>query len=331
MGLFDKLFRPKTQTIEQEEMLSDEQKQMQKLLADYASTGKWGDTGFQAGEAYPEIDELADVYETTDIEDVSQGKLLDMIGSSMPDIWEQGKGEISDLLSTDKYDPYAKGGVYGGFEREVLKASDEAQDRLKQNQAVLGSLRSRATTEAMSGLEEETHATLSNKLAELYQDYANKRISGAKTAGEMGVLEQSMEQDKIKLAQEYGGLQRTLAEARAKTKFAEWSRQREDWTSTMDAAKNVWGRNVDYGMKSFSKERPSTFMGMLGEISPTVGSYNTHKYGYTTNQGSLASEKGRIQDFVGDFFSGSGSSGGGGAIMSMLSSNRFKKNIRSWN
>ena len=41
-------------------------------------------------------------------------------------------------------------------------------------------------------------------------------------------------------------------------------------------------------MGSITTKGPSTFMSMLGEVSPLVGSYNTHKYGYTTNQSSIS-------------------------------------------
>lgn len=274
----------KGKTITQEAMQTDEQKAAMKMLSDFAQTGKFGN--YQAGDAYG--GSLGD-YQMTDATQLGQSQLMDMLKSAMPEAFTMGQQEFKNVLATDKYDPNAENGVYSGFKRNVMRESQDAKDALQRDLALTGDMYSSDRAKQLGVLGERTSNSLQDKLAELYDQYANRRLNAASQLGKMGVQEENMKSNRINLASTIGDMQRQLNDQKAKAQYADWSRARGEQQSQIDAAKTLFQKDVPYGIKSITApDRPSTFMSMWGEINPLVGSYNTHEYGYSTNQTSTS-------------------------------------------
>jgi len=248
-------------TINQEEMLTPEQKQAMGLLTNFAKTGKFGD--FQAGEKYE--GKLGD-FDMTGIESLGQNKLMELVSGKIPEMFELGKGEIKNLLTTDKYDPYAKGGVYGGFKKDTMREAGEVSDMMKRQMSITGDTFSTANIKEHGKLAERTHDTLNNKLAELYDTFAQRKLAGAETAASMGGQEEAIKTGRIGLSQSSGALGRLLKDAEAKTKYQDWLRGRSEWGGAIDSAKSVMGANVQYGVKSMTTpDSPSPFSNLLNQ------------------------------------------------------------------
>lgn len=287
----------KGKTITQEAMQTDEQKNAMKMLSDFASTGNFGD--YNAGDAYG--GSLGD-YEMTDATKLGQSQLMDMLKSAMPEAFTMGQQEFKDVLATDKYDPYAKGSLYEGFKRNTMRESQDAKDALQRDLALTGDMYSSDRAKQLGILGERTSNSLQDKLAELYDQYSQRRLSAAQQLGQMGQQEESMNSNRINLASTIGDMQRQLNDQKAKAQYADWTRARGEQQSQIDAAKILFQKDVPYGLKSITgPDKPSTFMSMVGELNPIVGSYNTQKYGYSTNQNSLAN--------IMKFFTGGGGTG----------------------
>ena len=282
MGFFDS---KKGETITQEAMLTDEQKSVMKLLSQFASTGKFGD--FKAGESYK--GKLGE-YDPTELEKTGQSQLMDLVKGGMPELFKLGSDEYKKLLSTDKYDPYAKGGTYSGFKKGVLQEGDEASDRLKRNLAVTGDTFSTAQVQGQGELQENVSDTLSNELSRLYQDFTDKKLAGAKTAAGLGLQEEAIKTGRIGLSQSIGSLERLLKDAQAKDKYKEYLTSRSEYTTQIDAAKSVMNKNVPYGIKSYTTpDTPSPFSQLLDTgINLATTAVSAYLTGGASMAGSIA-------------------------------------------
>lgn len=249
--------KPKVEkeTIKQEPMYTPEQKSAMSMLLNVARSGKYGD--FTFGEPY--TGKMGE-YGMTPTETAGQNRLLSLVGKdvTMPDLYGAGAGEIKSLLGTGKYDPYSEKGVFSGFKRNVLKEAHEAQGRLAQTKAITGSLYSRDFGRQSRKLQEETGQQLSDKLAELYDTFAQRKLSGSQLALTAGLDEartkEAMETGRIRLSQQFGGLDRVLKDKEAKDVYEAWLRQREERVKPLVYAGGVAGASVPYS----AKEMPVT-------------------------------------------------------------------------
>jgi hypothetical protein len=296
MGLSSLFKKKKGQTITQEAMQTDEQKAAMSMLSNFMQSGQFG--GYRAGDAYG--GSLGD-YEMTDASKLGQSTLMEMLQGNDP-----AMKEFQSVLDTDKYDPYAEKGVYSGFKRNVMRESQEAKDALQRDLAMTGDMYSSDRASQLGILGERTSNALQDKLAELYDQYSQRRLGAADKLNDM-------QTQRVGLASTIGDMQRQLNDQKAKAQYADWNRARGEQQGQIDTAKTLFQKDVPFGVKSFKMpDRPSTFMGMLGEAIPAVGSYNAHKYGYTANQSS-----------IGDALSGGGSGGIMGILKTILGGGLF--------
>lgn len=254
MGFFSK----KKHTVTQEPMMEKEQLAAMRDLVNFYKTGKFG--GYQAGAEYG--GKLGE-FEMTDLEKTGQGKLSSMVAGGLPELFRMGGNEIKKLLTTEEYDPYSEKGVYKGFKKNVLRESAESSDILNRDLAVTGDLYSTAHAKEQGLLRERTHGTLTNKLAELYDTFAGRKLEGARTAADMGVAGERMEKERIGMTQSVGALGRLLKDAEAKTKYADWQRQRSEWLDLSNVATNIFNRNIPYGVKEMTSESASPFSKLM--------------------------------------------------------------------
>jgi len=273
MGGLSSFFKSKKgTTITQEPMQTTEQKDMMKMLSEFAKTGKFGD--YQAGEGYtgklgeygmtgvegegqtrimemlrnlpgmfgagkeqltstmgttPELltkgkeslagqlegglpggvqageNRMLSLLSGEKPETLTAGKesLLSSLGKS-PELLEAGKGTLLDLLSSDRFDPYSEKGEYAGFKKGVQRESKEAGERLKRDLAVTGDLFSTAYGKESGLLQERTQDILTNKMAEMYDKYTGRKITGAETASRIGLAEDEMSRVKAQTAANLG-------------------------------------------------------------------------------------------------------------------------------
>lgn len=285
MSFFGDLFGAKKgQTTTQQAMTTPEQDQARQMLAQFMQTGQFGP--YNAGQPSPVA---TGDYKMSDAEQLGQGKLMDLINSALPQSFTNGKNELQSVLD-GKYDPNDPNGVYKGFKTETLANQSDAQDALNRQLSVTGDTYSTNRARSTAQLNTNTTNALNSKLAELYQNYSGQRLGAATGLMDAGIQEEGLNQGRINLANTVGSLPRLLADAQAKAQYADWIRQHGELSSTVDAAKALFSKDVPYGVKSVTgPDQPSTFMSMLGEVSPIVGSYNTAQYGYTTNQSSIGS------------------------------------------
>jgi len=250
-------------TITQEPMQTEEQKKMMQMLSQFAQTGSWGDSGYTAGQEYGGA---MGNYNMSPIESQAQNSLLSMLSGGMG-TFGLAKDEITKLLGSDKYDPYSDKGIYSGFAKNVDREAGETSDAMKTNMAITGDLFSTENARQHGLLAERTHDTKTNKLAELYDTFAQRKLAGAGMAAEMGAQEMNM----LGMAQQMGALERMLKDQQAKEKYAAWQNQRNEFTQAIEAAQGVFNKDVPYGVKSYTASSPSPFSTILNSVLGAAG------------------------------------------------------------
>lgn len=260
MSVLSSLFKKKEgSTITQEPMYGPEQQAALQALQQFYQTGKLGN--YTAGEAYS--GDLGD-FNMTDLEKTGQSKLKDLVAGGLPELFNLGSAELKKLLTTDTYDPYAKGGVYSGFQQAADRATQEGSTALSRNLAVTGDLYSTANAKEQGLLQERGVQSKQNKLAELYQNFSNQKLQGAGAAIDTGIKEEALNQGRIELTQTVGSLQRLLSDAQAKAQYADYLRGRTELGQTVNAAQSVATTSIPYGVKSFTTpDSPSPFSNLL--------------------------------------------------------------------
>lgn len=248
-----------------------EQRKAVEALMSLASTGSGG--GITLGQQYGR--ELGN-YDFTEGEDQSLKGFQSLLSGS-----DLSKArDVYSSFADSKFNPDDPSSGYAEFSRALEKSGRESEDVLNRESAITGS---RFGTN-IQRQKENLAADLSNQrgmfLADLFNKMQDRKLQGARglqiTAEQtQGILQQIAEQSAI---------QRALKDQQAKDRYAEFNRARGEELSRIglmqDEKQNPLG--------TVTKKSPSLFMSMLGEANPIVGSYNTHNYGYTTNQTSIS-------------------------------------------
>lgn len=226
-------------------------------------------------------------YEMSDAEKLSQSKLMELLNSQLPQSFRNAQSEFQSVLD-GKYDPNDPTGVYQGYKTNTLYNQQKAQDALNRNLAVTGDTYSSNRARSSADLGAQTTNALNSKLAELYQNYSGQRLGAASQLGTMGLQEEGLNQGRINLGSTVGSLPRLLKDAEAKAKYADFLRKQQEQSGVIGAANTLFNQDQRNGPTSITSPRaPSTFMSMLGEFSPLIGSYNNQNYGYSNNQTSI--------------------------------------------
>ena len=252
------LFGTKKKKVKQEPMQTQTQKDAISKLMSYATTGSHD--GYKAGEAYTGS---RGNFNLSDIEQTGQNKVRSLLSAAGPEGVELGMKEYRDLLATDKYDPYNEKGVYSGFKKGVLREEAEATDRLKRDMSVIGGLYSGATAKEAGLLKERSQDLLTNKLAGLYSDYADRRLTGAGKAVETGVTQENIDLSRIAAAHEYGKIERELETEKATKQYEDWLRARKEKLGQVDALAKVAYNQTPYGAKEVSYTAESPYLKVL--------------------------------------------------------------------
>lgn len=301
MGLFDSLFKGKSETTTLEPMLTDEQKRAQTLLTNYGATGKLND--FQAGEAYGGA---LGSYDLTPNEQMLQSGVMDLINRGSVG-GNAGRSALLDMVN-NQFNPDDPSSGYGAYSRQANRAFQGGLDALNRESAITGNRFSTAIIGDKADLAAQQSDILASKLAELYNQGENRKFGAAQ-----GLLqEEQRELEKFQTAQQFAQLERQLKDAEAQAKYSDFLRQRNERLSSVTGLNSVFNRGIEFGSKELTTTRPSTLAAMFGEINPLMGSYNTHQFGYDTNQSSLSDLVSMFTKASGGGIPGSGGGGGGG-------------------
>lgn len=230
-------------------------------LRNFGMTGKIGD--YTAGMAYG--GDLGN-YDKSTAESQGQNLLMSLLQSGRPEMFDAATGEIKNLLTTDTYDPYNEKGLFKGFADSVDRSTRESTDALKRAAAFGGNLFSKDTAVRLGNLQEQGLQQKSNKLAELYDTFAQRRLSAVPLALQAGQAQESINQNRIGSAFQYGGLDRSLADAKAKAGYADFLRMQGEKQAQIGALQSVAG---GYPGQTYS---PSPYESVL-QMLATVGGY----------------------------------------------------------
>lgn len=255
-------------TVSQEPLLTPEQQAAQTMMMDFAKTGKYG--GYTAGEGYG--GSLGD-FNMTGTEGLAQGKLNELLSSTLPDIYSQGENTLSDFMTTEKYNPMANGGVYDAYKGTVDRQIRDAESATKRSAAFGRNLYSSDTVRKLGDVQAKGQEALSSKLADMYQTYVGQKLQAAPMALQAGQGREAINQSRISAGYQYGGLQRTLANQEANAKYQEWMRQRQDMLTPLSSASAVMGTPVNWSVKDMPTGT-STFeniLNLIGKVGPSIG------------------------------------------------------------
>jgi hypothetical protein len=231
-------------------------------LREFGMSGKIGN--YTAGQDYG--GPLGN-YDKSQIETTGQNKLLELLTSARPEMFDAATNELKSLLSPNSsYDPYNERGLYKGFAENVDRATLESTDALKRSAAFGGSLYSRDTMKRLGNLQEQGMKQKSDKLAELYDTFAQRRLSAVPMAASLGQAQEGLDQGRIGAAFQYGGLDRTLADSSAKASYADFLRKQSEKQGQIGALQAVGG---GYPGQTYS---PSPYESVLTMLS-TLGGY----------------------------------------------------------
>lgn len=274
------LFSSRNKSVNLEPMLTDEQKSAQTQL-------------MNLGQLYSGLGDFN--FNMTGLETAGQNALQDYLGYSSPEL--STASNVLTGIANQTFNPDDPSSGFAAFSRQVARSGKTASDALNREAAITGSRFGTAIGRDKADLAAQQSDVLASKLADIYKQTEANKLSAASGLTGISQLQNAITQDKINAAYTYGTRQRDLQNQKAQLAYDEWKRANSERISGLQS---VWGRNVDYGLKGYSQKYPSMFMSMMGEINPFIGSYNTHQYGYTTNQTSLSEAmKSALQAFSG--------------------------------
>jgi hypothetical protein len=252
--------------------------------------------GFNAGEGYG--GDLGD-YNLTGTESTGLSHLDELLRSGNPALFDTGSKALTDLLTGDKFDPYAANSEFSPFRTALDRETRDAQDAVKRNAAFSGNLYSTNTLRSQADVTDRANTTKASKLAELFSEYTGRKVNAIPLAFQAAQTGENINQNRIAAAMQYGGLPRTLRDTAAQRAYADWQRargeqytdlnrrnaesatdstRRRDEVST-DATRrrneqlmplqiygNVAGQNANFGVPEVSIPKSNPYMDLLSTI-----------------------------------------------------------------
>ena len=238
------------------------------MLSHFADTGQWG--SFQAGQGYGGA---MGEYQLDPLEQQGTNSIANMLKGGDREITQLGVKEITDLLKTDKYDPYEKGGVYSGMKRNILREQSAQQDKLAQLNALTGSTRSTGYEKESGLLAERTSGQLSDTLAQLYSQFGARKLAGAETAVAFGSELQRAEMERANEARAAGAVERILKDQQAKAQYSDWLRGRREQQSQIDIAQVLFAKASPSSAVTTPEQNSTNYGEAIGNIMNIVGMF----------------------------------------------------------
>lgn len=269
-----------SQSVSQKPMMTEEQKQMMKLLSGVAQNGTYN--GMTFGDKYG--GSLGN-FNMTGAEQTGQNQLMQLMNSGISNngLMNAGQNTMTDFLSTDKYNPMNNQGVYGAYQKQAAAQLKESQDALNRSLGSSGAMFSTARIGENRKLAENSQIGLQSKLADLYQNYVNQKGNMASTAYGLGQNQQNqaenIAQNRIAASQQYGGLSRNLANAGDTAQYNEWIRARTEKQQPLQYAGTVLGTNANFQPTSYPTQSP--WQGLFNTMGDMGGQMMMKNYDKT--------------------------------------------------
>jgi hypothetical protein len=272
MGLFSK----KT-TYDPMSAYTPEQRKSIEALMSLASTGSGG--GLTLGQSY---NGALGNYEQG-AQGMAGGQQLEdlMTGAYDPNS-DMGKarGIYQGFSDLGQFNPDDPRWGYAAFNKALEKAGAESASALEREAAIGGRRFGTAILGEKADLAENMNLQRQQRLSEMFMGAQQFSALGAQ--GFTGLANQVAQIAGLNI--NYDDYQRQLKDTKARDALNEFKRTREEELSRLGLMQEQWQNP----MGTITKKGPSTLAKMLGEVSPLMGSYNTHKYGYTQGQASIS-------------------------------------------
>ena len=255
MSFFSKLFGGKKKTISQEPLIPKWQEDLGKQLADWA---KQYISSYVPGAEYKSLTKLMTptFWEQTALE-----KLTDYMKQPIPTLIPEAKEEISKTLKGE-YDPYTSE-YYKAMKKGVERERKERLRSLNNLMAKYGLRSSSYRGKGLSDLEEETFEKLSQLLATLSENERIRRLQVLPYALETAKFEEMLPVQRIQTGMQYGSLPRLLEQIG----YEDFLRKQKELQFPYSVALSTFGRQIPYGVKSFSYKTKSPFMSFLQNVA----------------------------------------------------------------
>ncbi len=163
-------------------------------------------------------------FDPSQIEELSQNKLFELISGGLPGALTEGTEFLSGVLDQE-FDPTK--GIFPGFKTGVLRGAGEASDVLNRELAIQGGRFGTQGIKEKGLLAERTTDILTNKLAELFDTAQQRKLQAAGGLIDAGTISEQIQQQRLGLGFGAGSLDRLLKNAAAQAKIVEFEKDRE--------------------------------------------------------------------------------------------------------
>lgn len=281
MGFSD-FFKSKKSTVTQEPLIPDFQletgKNLSALINRYLQQ-------YQPGQEYTG-DFVAGL---SDAEKTGQSQLADLLASpDTGELYDASKRNVLDTLGGRYADPSQSPFIRSMINLSKMNLQDEI-DTSRRSAGARGTYFSKSAIQDEGRLRERTQNNLNSLVGQYIDNERNRQTNAVQQALNLekyGTLDVPL--SKIDAASTYGSLPRVVQQAQLEAQYQDFVRQQNEFGGVSGAAQGLYSTNVPYGVKSITTKKPSAFMSIAGEVSPFIGSYNTHQYGYDVNQSSVS-------------------------------------------
>lgn len=255
------IFSSKSKTINLEPMLTDEQKSAQSQL-------------MNLGQLY----DLSGFNFNMSPQELKGSSLLNNYLASGTSGLDTATDTLTDIAK-QTFNPQNPNSGFAAYSRQVARAGKQASDNLSRNQAMTGSRFSSTAGRDQADLASQQSDILATKLGDLYQNTQSQKISAVQGLSQAEALKNQIESNKISAAYQYGTRARDLQNQKAQLAYDEWKRGQSERVAGLQS---VWGKNVNYGAKSYTSSTPSIFStfasSILGGAGETIGSTLGNKF-----------------------------------------------------
>lgn len=241
--------------------------QARQMLSEFSKTGKFGD--FTAG---AEVPLGYGDYSTTGIENQGLSSLQSLLQGGIPSQYAMGDKAVQDILNST---PESTAPQFDAFKTQVSRQTRDAETAAKRSASFGGNLYSTGTIKSLGDVQARGNETLTSELARLTdQSLARNmqaKLSAIPLAYQSGGAQETISQNRIGSAMQYGGLTRQLNDASIKARDAELLRRRQELQLPIQAATNVSGSNYSMPVQVSPYQDLLNLVGQIG--GKAIGQY----------------------------------------------------------
>ena len=193
------------------------------------------------------------------------------------------KTYLQDIVG--KYKDPASSPYYQSVKAEAGRLKEQGMKDIEDIAAGGGRYWTGARMGEQAGYGKDIDIGLMNVLGKLAESYSGQQLQAAPMLAGMGQYEEGRPLRAAGALQDMGEYERNIEQSKMQAIYQEWLRATQDRPMQMGQLAAGVEQAPLYGRV---ETRPSTLAAMLGETNPFMGSYNTHKHDYSTNQMSMS-------------------------------------------